>query len=193
MARKVSNDVTAGKLLRRGTDGVTTAQLKDLLDNEDKVQKILDDINARRAVFIESEGKALAAVAKLEKAELDLAAREDKLSAGHASLVTATAEAEFKHKGDMDVLTRRNREVTGKETAAEARAGGLDAREKDIEAHGRTRETELAARQETVEAQEERAEQADAVLAQRRAVLDKREKRLDTASKMVKQAVATLG
>ncbi len=70
--------LTAGKILRRGTGGLNPVQFKELLDNSDKVQAILDEIEARRAVFIETEQDAKARVDAAEKAAADLAERADR-------------------------------------------------------------------------------------------------------------------
>lgn len=129
MATRIGNMMTnlkAGAILRRGTTGLRPDQLKDLYDNADKVKAILDEIEARRALFIEAERDAMERINEAEKVEAELAKREGVLVVEKAALEAATAEAEIKHKADMDALGRRTREVVAKEAAMDERATTLE-------------------------------------------------------------------
>ena len=119
-------NLKAGAILRRGTTGLRPDQLKDLLDNADKVKAILDEFEARRAVFIETERGAMARLDEADKAEAGLAKREGVLVVELSALEAATAEAEKKHKADMEALGRRTREVVAKEAAMDERATTLE-------------------------------------------------------------------
>lgn len=180
-------------LLRRGTGGLTPAQLKDLLDNAPKVQAILDDIDARRAVFLETEKKTGAAADAAEKAEAAVAKREAAVAKDRAALQGESAEAAKKHQADMGALGRRTREVAGKEAASTERTTALDARERKIETCGRTRENELRGREEALEAQEAAAEEREREMHQQATDINGHQRRIETAAAMVKKAVAALG
>ena len=184
---------TAGRILRRGMDGLTPSQFKYLLDNAEKVDEIIADINARRDVYLETVKMATARVEAAEKAEAALAESKALLVKSQADLDTATAEAAAKHQGDIDALTRRTREVVGKEAACEERTTALDAREQEIEDTGRAHEEEHRGRLEALEAQETAAEEREQALHRQAADLDNREKRIKTAASMVKSAAASLG
>ncbi len=186
-------DIKTGVILRRGTDGLTPAHLQHLLDNADKVQAITDEIEKRRAVFVKTEAAAMARVSEAEKAEVSVAARDDAVVKDRADLEAETAEAEKKHQAAMDALGRRTREVVAKETAAQERAEALYARWQETEDNSRTIGDHLRAREEALETQEAAAEERDRILQNRASDLDGFQKRLETVTKMVKQAVASLG
>ncbi len=80
-----------GAILRRGTGGLTNQHFKELLDNADKVDEIIAEIEARRAVYIETEAAAKARVDEAVKAEADLATRE-------AALADALVDLEAREK-----------------------------------------------------------------------------------------------
>lgn len=185
-------EVTAGRILRRGTDGMRPSQLQYLLDNAGKVDAILDEIEARRAVFLKTEAAAKARLDEAEKAGVGLLARETVLVEGRADLEADIVKAEAKHRADMAALNRRTGEVTVQETAAIERATALDAREQEIEDRGRAQEEQHRGRLEAVEAQEAAAEERDQALVKQSAGLDQRQNRLQTVAKMVKQAAASL-
>lgn len=185
--------VKAGKILRRGTDGLSPAQLKELLDNPDKVQAIIDDIEARRAVFLETEAATKARLAELEKTEADLSDRADAVVRARTALEEDTKAAAVLHRGDMDALGRRTREVIAKEGASVERTAALDVREGEIEAMGLKQENELRGRQEAIESAEAAAEVRDEALQKLTGELERRRTRIETAAKMVKQAVVPLG
>ena len=184
--------VTAGKILRRGTDGLTPAQLKELLDNTDKVQGILDEIEARRKVFLDTEAVIKAGAKAVEKDRADLVAREGVVATERADLDAAIAAAAAKDKADTDALSRRTREMADKELASDGREEALGARAQEIEDHGRALENELRAREEVVEAQESAVEEREQSLMTQSSALDVEEKRIKTVAKQVKQAVAKL-
>ena len=189
MATKVS----PGRIMRRGTDGLTPAQLKDLLDNAGKVEEILGAIGAKRDLFIEVEQKATKRLREVEKLEADLAEREAKLTDDYAALDDLNKKADLQHKSDMEALSRRTREVMDKERAAVERDTALYARANDIEAKGRDRENELQAREADIEVRENDLDEREQKLQADISAADATRNRLDTAAKMFKQAVATLG
>ena len=51
-----------GALLRRGTEGLTPAHLRELLDSSAKVDEIIAEIEQRRSVYLEAEAAAQTAV-----------------------------------------------------------------------------------------------------------------------------------
>ena len=185
--------VTAGRLLRRGTDGLRADQIKDLLDNAGKVDGILDEINARRDVFLDTEAKAMARIGEAEKAEAGLVEREGALTDAQAALDVEKADAANKRQAGMDALARRNREVMTSEAASDERKTALNARAQEIEDKGHAQEEELRGRLEAVEAQEAAAEERDQAQNKRESGLNDRQRSIETAASMVKQAVAPLG
>ena len=189
MALKVS----AGTILRRGMTGLTPPQQVFLLENADRVQAIIDEIEARRAVFLETEAATEARVSAVAKAEADLATREAAVVTDRADLDAATAEQANKRQADMEALGRRTREVVDKEAASSARTTALDEREQRIEDHGRTRENELRAREEALETRETAADERDRSMHGRSRGLGLRELRIETAEKIMKSAAASLG
>ena len=68
-----------GVILRRGADKLTAEQLKSLMDNQAEVDRIVDDINARRDLFLKTEADAKAALDELAAAEKALAEGQDDL------------------------------------------------------------------------------------------------------------------
>ena len=186
-------EIKTGVILRRGTSGLRAEHLKYLLDNEDKVQAILDEIDARRVVFIDTEAKAKARVDEAERVEAGLVKREAGLAKTQDTLNNGIAKAEAKHQGDMAALSRRTSEVVVKEEASDELKTALDARAQQIEDDGRKRETELAAREEAVEAREAACDDRELSLQEQATDLVERQRRLETAAKMVKQAVVGLG
>lgn len=189
----MATQVRAGVVLRRGAAKLTAGELKWLMDNEGEVERVIKDIDERRAVYQEAEQAAQARVDEAAKAEVAVAAREDVLARNLADLGKENAEAAAKHTDDMDALGRRTREVVDKETAATARMEALDAREREIKDCGIVQENEIRGRSEAVEAQEAAAEERDQALQKQAAELLGRLRKLVTAESLVKSAVATLG
>lgn len=114
-----------GAILRRGADKLTAAELKVLMDSPEQVDRIIQDINARRDVFFKTEAAATAALKNLEAAQSTLAEGEATLAEGEVALSKARTEAAEKHASDMEALGRRTREVVENEGASDERAAGL--------------------------------------------------------------------
>jgi hypothetical protein len=80
-----------GALLRRGTEGLTPAHLKELLDNSDKVDAIIAEIGERRSVYLEAEAAAQARVDEADKAEAAVLKRQpavaDQVSQAQAAAI----------------------------------------------------------------------------------------------------------
>ncbi len=189
----MATQVTAGTLLRRrGTDGLTPVMLDDLLKNPQKVQKILDDIDARRAVYLETEKRTQVTIDKLVAVEAGLTKREAALEKALAKLEEERTAAAEKHASNMEALSRRTREVGKREQTADDRDVALDARSNEIESQGRIRETELAERERVVEAQEAASEKRDVELGKKARGIDDDATRLNTALRVVTEAVSRL-
>lgn len=188
----MSDNDLAGRILRRGTKGLTNAQLKDLLDNAGKVQAILDDINGHRDVFLETEARTLAQLDELVAKETKLAENEAALVVEREQVAEDKAWVENKYLTTTDVLNRREQEVEAKEEAAQARAEALDARERLIEAHGLTLENELRERETAVEEREKSSDKREQDDTQRAAGLNAREKRVAGVEVKVTRAVDPL-
>ena len=82
--------VSAALILKRGTDGLTLAQLHELQANEGKVQRILDTINEAREIALAQQRKAAEDMAALVTAgaekEAAWSARESEIAAGESAL-----------------------------------------------------------------------------------------------------------
>ncbi len=180
--------ITAGKLFSRGTDGMSPAQLQQILDNPQQVEKIYEEMDNRIAIFRKVRGEVLAAQTKLEASESALAEHDAKLAEEREALVADSKNWTAKHEADMGALSRRTREVREREEAAIERDTGLDAKEKDIEAVGRTRETELAERERVIETQESAAEERDAEVVEKTKLYEDKVSRFDVAVRIMNQA-----
>ena len=184
--------VRAGAILRRGADKLTAGELKWLMDNEGEVERVIKDIDERRAVYQQAEQAASARVKAAEKAEAKVLADAAAVGEDRADLDKETAAAGAKHQLEMDALRRRTKEVFDRESAAAAHTTVLDGREQDIKDQGIAQENELRGRLEAVEEQEAAAEERDQALQEQAAELGGRLRKLVTAESLVKSAVATL-
>ena len=72
--------IKMSSILRRGADGLSAPQLSSLLENPDKVRAIIEEINARSAVFVEIEKSAKARLCVAEEAEAKAAASLEKVA-----------------------------------------------------------------------------------------------------------------
>lgn len=182
----MATQIKPGAIIRRGAASIPPEVLRVLVENEDRVKEICDEIDARSDVFRALEQSTATKSAALEAATADLAEREAKLVEDVATLKSDRESADANHTSDMGALSRRTREVEGREKAAGERDTALDARELAIEDHGRSRETEMTAREEAVEALESAAEQREIDMAGKASDLDDRATRLATALRVVK-------
>ena len=115
----MATQVRAGVVLRRGAAKLTASELKWLMDNEGEVERVIKDIDDRRALYQKAEQAAQARVAEAEKAEAGLTEHEVKLLNAREVIEAETAEDLKRHQSDMDALSRRTLEVVDKETAAQ--------------------------------------------------------------------------
>ena len=172
-----------GSILRRGADKLTAVELKTLMDNPVEVERIIKDINTRRAVYLKTEGDVKAALKKLEGVQKVLAKREAVLAEGQTALEAGCAEAAAVHAADMGALGRRTKEVLEKEAKADERDAALGQRENAIERSGRTRETEFAAREGTLDARGKACDDRERSGHEREAGVTTREKRNEDKAK----------
>ena len=121
--------IKPGSVLRRGANKLTAAELKVLFDNSAAVDRIIEEIDARREVYLKTEREATDALKKLETAQEALAEGQAELAEDRAVFEAETAEAETKHKADMEALGRRTQEVADREGAATEVEATLGARE----------------------------------------------------------------
>ncbi len=75
-----------GAIIRRGAATIDPATMRILVENEDKVQEIINDIDTRAASFRELEASTNAGSVALEKAQGELVERETALAEGLAKL-----------------------------------------------------------------------------------------------------------
>lgn len=184
--------VRAGRILRRGTDSLTPQQLKELLDNPDKVQAILDDIDKRREIFLATERATLGATAKLEKVEVRIAEREALLADETELEKSREADVAVKYAADMGALKRRTREVVDAEKAVVERTEAVKAMEQDTEHRARQMETEFAERERVIEGQEAISEAREVEVGKQAKSVDDDATRLNTALRVVTHAVEGL-
>ena len=184
--------IKAGAILRRGTDRLSPEQLSELLTNPKKVQSILDDIEKRRTVFLNTEKTTTAATAKLEKKEDALAGREAKLLEDAEAVEKKRREAKNELDAGMGALGRRTREVEGRETAAAERHTALDARGLEIEDNGRARETEFAERESVIEDLEATAETREQTIIADNRRLEEDKTNIQTVAKLIRTAAEQL-
>lgn len=184
--------VRAGRILRRGTDSLNPTQLKELLDNPEKVQSILDDIDKRREVFLATERATLEATVKLEKVEAKIAEREVRLADETEVEKSREAGVAAKHVAEMGALKRRTREVVEAEAALVELTEAVKAMEQDTEHKARQKETEFAERERVIEAQEAASEAREVDVSKQAKRVDDDAIRLNTALRMVTHAVEGL-
>lgn len=184
--------IKAGAILRRGTDRLSPDQLSELLNNPKKVQAILDDIENRRAIFLDVEKSTTAATTALEKKEGALVKREAQLVMDTESVEAKRREARAELDAGMDALRRRTREVEQREKAADERDTAQDARGLEIEDNGRSKETEFHAREETIEAQEATAEAREQEIITGNKRLEEDKTNIQTVAKLIRTAAEQL-
>lgn len=186
----MATQIGAGVILRRGADKLTAAELKLLIDKREEVDRIIADIEARRAVYLEVEAGAKARISEAGNAEARLVEERRTLDADQAALEKAAAESERAHADAASDLARRAREVVAKETALVERSAALDARHAEIEVKARDMESEMQDRENMVQGREEAVIEKELALVKRANGLDAREQRLNTVAGQVKAAVA---
>lgn len=184
--------IKAGRILRRGTDGLTPAQLQHLLDHPQEVQTILDDIDKRRAIFLATEKVTLEATVELEKAEAEIEKREVKLAEDRAAVENQRQTELAVHVANMGALKRRTREVADAEKALVERTEAVKAMEQDTEHKARQKETEFAERERVIETQEDVSEAREVEVSKQAKSVDDDAIRLNTALRVVTHAVEGL-
>ena len=184
----MATQITAGKILRRGADGLSPGQLENLLGNPKQVQQILDDIDNRVTIFRQQFNATQAEIVKLEKKEQALADRGAKLAEDKAAVEVERESARSEHESNMGALSRRTREVAKREEDATARDASLDAKEQEHKASQIARETELADREGVVVEQEAAAEAREAEIMERVKSLKDKETNIHTVARIMTEA-----
>ena len=185
--------VTASSIMTRGMGGLSPSQFKELLDNADRVDAIIKEIDERRTICIDAEASAKARLVDAEKADEDLKVREAALAKERASLEASAAEAEAKQQGGTEALTKLTRSVSINEAAVDKRALALDDREKQMNEAIRVREDELQSRESEIERADRALEKGQEDLHKHSTDLEATRARLDTTISLMKKAVQGLG
>jgi len=181
-------NIRPGALLRRGTDGLTPAQLSELLNNPKKVKELVDGIEDKRKIFMATEATATAALKALEDAEARIAEANVDLKKREDDLMDAIAKNALEHTNAMAGAKRHAREIEVYAEKNAEQAIALTARHQALEDKARIGETEFAAREAALEAQEAAMEAREQAMLSDEKTMENQAAEILTIERLVKAA-----
>ena len=185
----MATQIGAGSIIRRGADRLSAKELQTFIDNPEQLEKILEEIDARRDVFLEAEKAAKDKLAEVAKAETSVEEREAALQDSAALLEQQVEVSDQKHRDNMEAQRRRKDEIDIRDKEVTALEARIDEMAMSDAAARSAAGEKLNAREAEINSCEAALEAQDHASVKKALELDKREKHLKTVASMVRQAV----
>lgn len=157
----MATQVNPGSIIRRGAAKLTAAEMLELSKNQNRVDEIIAEIDARRDRYLEAVKDATDRQNLNEQVDLDLMEKAGQIEADRSALVDAKSE----HAGEVQdkeyALRRREEQVRERETTLDAQAVAAQEAIDETNVQLNARGAALLAREESIEAREETIEERE--------------------------------